>query len=253
MEDGRKNALVTGAAKRLGRAIALGLAECGWSIAVHHKASHKEAAETAAAIREKGVRAFVVVADLAKEEEVARLVGQAENALGPLHALVNNASIFEHDNIATMTRDSWDMHMAVNLRAPILLAQKFSEHLAANDRGVIVNLLDQRVYKPTPEFLSYGMTKAGLHWLTTTLAQGLSPRIRVNAVAPGPTLPSARQSKEQFERQSSSTPLGHGANPEDIAAAVRYLVEAGAVTGQTIAVDGGQHLSWRSADAVGLE
>jgi NAD(P)-dependent dehydrogenase (short-subunit alcohol dehydrogenase family) len=143
--------------------------------------------------------------------------------------------------------------MAINLRAPVLLAQKFSERVPAIGRGAIVNLLDQRVYKPTPEFLSYGVTKAGLHWLTTTLAQGLAPRIRVNAVAPGPTLPSSRQSKEQFERQSASTLLGHGATPEDIAAAVRYLIEADAVTGQTIVVDGGQHLAWRSADAVGLE
>jgi NAD(P)-dependent dehydrogenase (short-subunit alcohol dehydrogenase family) len=253
MESISKNVLVTGAAKRLGRAIALELAECGWSIAVHHKQSHKEAAETAAAIREKGVRAFVLAADLGQEDDVARLIGQAESALGPLGALVNNASIFEHDDIANMTRESWDMHMAVNLRAPILLAQKFSEHLSAKEQGVIVNLLDQRVCKPTPEFLSYGVTKAGLHWLTTTLAQALSPHIRVNAVAPGPTLPSARQSKEQFERQSSSTLLGHGASPEDIAAAVRYLIEAGSVTGQTIVVDGGQHLAWRSADAVGLE
>jgi NAD(P)-dependent dehydrogenase (short-subunit alcohol dehydrogenase family) len=166
---------------------------------------------------------------------------------------VNNASIFQPDTISTMSCESWEAHMAVNLRAPVLLAQAFAGQLGENMHGVIVNLLDQRVLKPTPEFLSYGVTKAGLHWLTTTLAQSLAPRIRVNAVAPGPTLPSPRQSKEHFERQASSTLLERGARPEDIAAAVGYLVEAQAVTGQTIAVDGGQHLAWRSADAVGVE
>ena len=253
MDKGSKNVLVTGAAKRLGRAIALELAAQGWSVAVHHRNSIREAEETAAAIHEKGVRAHIVAADLGDEDEAARLVADAGAKLGPLSALVNNASIFQHDSIDTMTRESWQMHIAVNLRAPVLLAQEFAEQMRNNTHGVIVNLLDQRVFKPTPEFLSYGVSKAGLHWLTTILAQGLAPRIRVNAVAPGPTLPSARQNKEHFERQASSTVLGHGARPEDIAAAVRYLIEAQAVTGQTIVVDGGQHLAWRSADAVGVE
>jgi NAD(P)-dependent dehydrogenase (short-subunit alcohol dehydrogenase family) len=253
MKSRQKNVLVTGAAKRLGRAIALDLAAQGWSVAVHHRGSIKEAEETATTIREKGVSAFVLAADLSDENQTSCLVGDAASALGPLHALINNASVFEHDDIATMTRESWDMHMAVNLRAPILLTQKFAEQVPANDTGAIVNLLDQRMYKPTPEFLSYGASKAGLHWLTATMAQGLAPHIRVNAVAPGPTLPSARQSKEHFEHQTSSTLLGHGAKPQEIAAAVRYLLEAQAVTGQTITVDGGQHLIWRSADAVGVE
>ena len=254
MDDiGPKNVLVTGAAKRLGRAIALALADQGWSVAVHHRSSSREAEETASAIRDKGVRAHAIAADLSDEAETARLVAKAASKLGPLNALVNNASVFEHDTIDTMTRESWQMHFAVNLRAPVLLAQEFAAQLENSLHGVIVNVLDQRVFKPTPEFLSYGVTKAGLHWLTTTLAQGLAPRIRVNAVAPGPTLPSARQSKESFERQASSTVLGHGAHPEDIAAAVLYLIEAQAVTGQTIVVDSGQHLVWRSADVVGIE
>lgn len=253
MKAEEKNVLVTGAAKRLGRAIALELAECGWSIALHHKKSHDEAEETASAIRKKGVRAIVLGADLGKEDEVEPLVAKAVSGLGPLAALVNNASVFEHDDIDTMSRESWDKHMAVNLRAPVVLAQQFAQQLPSGEHGAIVNLLDQRIFKPTPEFISYGVTKAGLHWLTTTLAQGLSPHIRVNAVAPGPTLPSARQSKEQFEQQASSTPLGIGANPEEIAEAVRYLIEARAITGQTITLDGGQHLAWRSADAIGTE
>jgi len=252
-DNGPKNVLVTGAAKRLGRAIALQLADHGWSVAVHHRNSSEDAEETAAAIREKGVRAHIVAADLSNEEATARLVANAAAELGPLNALVNNASMFEHDTADTMTRESWETHIAVNLRAPVLLAQKFAQQLGNRTHGVVINILDQRVLKPTPEFLSYGVTKAGLHWLTTTLAQGLAPHIRVNAVAPGPTLPSARQSKEQFERQFSSTVLGHGAQPQDIAAAVLYLIEAQAVTGQTIAVDGGQHLAWRSADVSGVE
>ena len=252
-DNGPKNVLVTGAAKRLGRAIALQLADHGWSVAVHHRNSSQEAEETAAAIREKCVRAHIVAADLSNEEATARLVANAAAELGPLNALVNNASMFEHDTADTMTRESWETHIAVNLRAPVLLAQKFAQQLGNRTHGVVINILDQRVLKPTPEFLSYGVTKAGLHWLTTTLAQGLAPHIRVNAVAPGPTLPSARQSKEQFERQFSSTVLGHGAQPQDIAAAVLYLIEAQAVTGQTIAVDGGQHLAWRSADVSGVE
>jgi len=253
MEAGEKNVLVTGAAKRLGRAIALELAGRGWSVAVHHNDSHDEAEETAKAIREKGVRAIILAADLSNEDETAPLVAKSASGLGSLSALVNNASVFEHDSIDTMSRESWEKHMAVNLRAPVLLAQKFAEQLSSGEHGAIVNLLDQRVFKPTPEFLSYSVTKAGLHWLTTTLAQGLAPHIRVNAVAPGPTLPSARQSKEHFERQASSTPLGIGASPEEIAKAVHYLIEARAITGQTITVDGGQHLAWRSADAIGTE
>ena len=253
MDNEPKNVLITGAAKRLGRAIALALADQGWSVAVHHKSSVREAEETAAAIREKGVRALIVAADLSDAGEAARLMADSASELGPLSALVNNASIFEHDSIDTVTRESWQMHVDVNLRAPALLSQKFAQQLRDRKHGVIVNILDQRVFKPTPEFFSYGVTKAGLHWLTTTLAQGLAPRIRVNAVAPGPTLPSARQNKEQFERQASSTALGHGASPEDVAAAVLYLIEAQAVTGQTIVVDGGQHLAWRSVDVVGVE
>jgi len=243
--------LITGAARRLGRAIALDLAQAGWQVAVHYRGSAADAEETVAAIRKAGAKAVALAADLSNEDEVAALIPKARAHLGPVTALVNNASLFEHDDITTMSRVSWDSHMAVNLRAPVLLAQTFAAQVEAT--GAIVNLLDQRVFKPTPEFLSYGVTKAGLHWLTVTLAQALAPKIRVNAVAPGPTLPSPRQSAEHFRKQSEATLLGHGASPKDIAAATRYLLEAEAVTGQTIAVDGGQHLAWQTADVVGVE
>jgi NAD(P)-dependent dehydrogenase (short-subunit alcohol dehydrogenase family) len=249
----QKAVLVTGAAVRLGRAIALALAGAGWSVAVHYRASAGEAEEAAKMIRAKGVRAATLKADLAKEGEVQTLVGRAREALGPLTALVNNASVFENDDVRSMTRGSWDKHIETNLRAPLVLAQSFARDLPAESDGAIVNLLDQRLFKPTPQFLSYSASKAGLHWLTTTLAQGLAPRIRVNAVAPGPTLRSARQSEADFRRQTEGTLLRRGPTPEDIAAAVRYLLEARNVTGQTLVVDGGQHLTWQTHDTTRTE
>jgi NAD(P)-dependent dehydrogenase (short-subunit alcohol dehydrogenase family) len=252
MSPAIKTVLVTGGAKRLGRAIALHLGAAGWSVAVHYNVSQGDAEETVAALHAKGVHAAALNADLSMEEDSQRLIARANKAVGPLTALVNNASVFESDTIATLTRESWDKHMETNLRAPIVLAQNFAEQLPDGAEGAIVNLLDQRLLKPTPQFLSYGVSKAGLHWLTVTLAQALAPRIRVNAVAPGPTLRNARQSEAHFKKQQASTILGRGATPEDVAAATHYLIESRAVTGQMIAVDGGQHLAWRTPDITGI-
>jgi len=250
MADSGKTVLVTGAAKRIGRTIALALADSGWSVAVHCNTSAREAAETAAAIRAKGVRASVVAADLTREEEAANLIARAADAMGPITALVNNASVFENDTIETASRASWDRHMEVNLRAPFVLAQAFARALPVDGDGAIVNIVDQRLFKPTPNFMSYSVSRAGLGWLTFTLAQALAPRIRVNAVAPGPTLANARQSAAHFRSQSRATILGRGSTPADVAAATLYLLGAPAVTGQILAVDGGQHLVWRTADAI---
>jgi len=247
-----KTVLVTGAAKRLGRAIALHLGRAGWSVAIHYNKSQAEAEETVSTLHEMGVHAAALNADLSLEDDTQRLVARANQAVGPLTALVNNASVFESDTLATMTRESWDKHIETNLRAPLVLAQNFAEQLPTTAEGAIVNLLDQRLLKPTPQFLSYGVSKAGLHWLTVTLAQSLGPRIRVNAVAPGPTLRNTRQSEAHFKRQQAATILGRGALPEDVAAATQYLLEARAVTGQMIAVDGGQHLAWRTPDVTGV-
>src|SRR5262245_26973643 len=252
MTPAKKSVLVTGAAKRLGRAIALHLAKSGWSVAVHYNSSQAEAEETVAALHEKGVHAAAINADLTMEDDTDRLVERARDAVGPLTALVNNASVFERDSIGTMTRASWDKHIEVNLRAPLVLSRNFAEQLPEGQEGVIVNLLDQRLLKPTPQFLSYGVSRAGLSWLTVTLAQALAPRIRVNGVAPGPTLRNERQTEAYFKRQQEATILGRGATPDDVARAVHFLLEARAVTGQTIAVDGGQHLIWKTAD-VGVE
>jgi NAD(P)-dependent dehydrogenase (short-subunit alcohol dehydrogenase family) len=248
-----KAVLITGAAKRLGRAIALDLAAHGWDIALHYNDSETDAHETAAQIQSAGRKVALLKGDLGIENEVAALIPRGTSELGPILGLVNSASIFQRDEWATVTRESWDRHLAINLRAPFVLAQEFARALPANARGTIVNIIDQRVLKPTPQFLSYSLSKAGLYWLNTTLAQALAPRIRVNAVAPGPTMKNARQSEADFRRQREATILGTGAEPQDICDAVRYLLTASVVTGQMIAVDGGQHLIWQTPDVTAVE
>ncbi|UTH43858.1 SDR family oxidoreductase [Loktanella salsilacus] len=255
-------ALVTGAGARLGRAMALYLADRGHDVAVHYASSADGAEEVAGAIRAKGRRAVTLQADLLNEEATQSLVDRAVQALGPLTVLVNNASIFEYDNIASATRSSWDRHMDSNLRAPFVLTQHFAQQVPdpAIDaqgepvaQGLIVNMLDQRVQKLTPEFATYTLAKMGLWALTRTAAQGLAPRVRVNGIGPGPTLQGARQSEAHFKAQRAATVLERGADPGDICAALGYLLDAKAVTGQMIAVDGGQHLAWQTPDVLGVE
>jgi NAD(P)-dependent dehydrogenase (short-subunit alcohol dehydrogenase family) len=248
MSANAKSALVTGAAKRLGRAIALDLAAHGWDIALHYGTSEADARETADEIRSLGRRVALLKADLSREDESAALVPRAVSELGALTALINSASLFENDDWQSATRASWDVHMNVNLRAPFVLSQALAKALPDEMHGAIVNIIDQRVLKPTPQFISYSLSKAGLYWLNTTLAQALGPRIRVNGIAPGPTIRNARQSDADFARQREATILGTGAEPTDICAAVRYLLDARVVTGEMIAVDGGQHLIWQTAD-----
>lgn len=258
----RGAALVTGGAQRLGRAMALGLARRGFDVAVHYGSSAEAAEATAAEARALGVRAVTLQADLLDEGATQGLVPAAVAALGPLSVLVNNASIFEHDRIDSATRDSWDRHMGSNLRAPFVLTQAFAAQVpeAPDDpcaepvaRALVVNMVDQRVLKPTPEFITYSLAKAGLWSLTVMAAQALAPRIRVNAIAPGPTLRGARQSEAHFAAQRAATILQRGADADDIMAALTYLLDAKSVTGQLICVDGGQHLQWRTADVLGVE
>jgi NAD(P)-dependent dehydrogenase (short-subunit alcohol dehydrogenase family) len=240
-------ALVTGGAQRIGRAIALALAGEGWAVAVHHHRSQTAAAALVAEIESRGGRAIALAGDLAREAEVAALVPQATAALGPLGCLVNNASVFERDEALDATRESWDRHLEVNLRAPFVLMQEFARALPGHDGGAIVNILDERVWNLTPHFISYTLSKAALWTLTRTMALALAPRIRVNAIGPGPTLPSPRQTDEQFQRQCALMPLRRGTTPGEIADALRFILTAPAMTGQMIALDGGQHLGWSQA------
>ena len=244
----RGAALVTGGGKRIGKAICLELARAGFDVVIHYRGSKDAAEAVADEVRALGRRAATGQGDLSLEAEVRGIVPAAVEALGPLTVLVNNASVFEDDRVGALERDIWDAHIETNLRAPIVLSEAFAAQ--APDGGSIVNLLDQRVLKPDPRFFSYALSRNGLWWATRTMAQALAPHIRVNGVGPGPTLPSIHQSPEDFAAEAAAVPLQKAGSPEAVAAAVRWLVEADLVTGQMIAVDGGQHLAWRTPDIV---
>jgi NAD(P)-dependent dehydrogenase (short-subunit alcohol dehydrogenase family) len=256
-------ALVTGAGKRLGRAMALYLAERGLDVALHYASSQAEAEALAKEIRAMGRRACTLQADLLDEAAVTPLVDRAVAGLDqPLTVLINNASIFEYDTIASATRKSWDRHMESNLRAPFVLTQAFAAQAPAPvldlagepvAQALVLNMIDMRVRKLTPEFMTYTIAKMGLWALTQTTAQALAPAIRVNAIGPGPTLQGARQSDAHFAGQRAATILQRGANPQHITAALGYFLDAPAVTGQILCVDGGQHLGWKTPDVLGVE
>jgi NAD(P)-dependent dehydrogenase (short-subunit alcohol dehydrogenase family) len=246
-----KAALVTGGARRIGRAIALALAHAGYAVAVQANRSAKEAEALCAEIVRNGGRAAIVRADLAEQASVAGLIGAAAQAVGPLTLLVNNAAMFEPDAIGSLDAARFDRQLAVNLRAPLFLSEAFAAQ--AGEGAAIVNILDQRVFKLTPQFVSYTLAKSALHAATRMLAQALAPKVRVNAVAPGPTMASARQEAGDFARQAAAVPLGHGPTAEEVAAAVVYLASARSVTGATLIVDGGQHLAWQTPDAITRE
>ena len=258
-----KRALVTGAGIRLGRAMALSLAGRGYDVAVHFASSEKDANEVVAQIQAMGQQAVALQADLLNEREVQPLVGRAVDGLGgAINCLVNNASIFEYDTLETASRESWDRHIGSNLRAPFVLTQCFAaqapkatldENGEPLSSALVVNMLDQRVRKLTPEFMTYTIAKMGLWAFTQTAAQALAPDIRVNAIGPGPTLRGARQSEDHFSNQRANVPLGRGAHPEDVTAALGYFLDAPAVTGQLLCVDGGQNLAWKTSDVLGVE
>ena len=239
----RGAALVTGGARRIGRALVIAAADAGYDVAIHVRAVDDEAEAAAAEVRARGRKAAILVCDLRKEATTVALVGEAETELGAVTLLVNSASVFEEDAFADMNRASWDAHMETNLRAPLVLAQVFARRLPAGREGLIVNILDQRVLKPSPEFFSYSLSKAALWDATKMLAQALSPRIRVNGIGPGPTLPSIHQDQAAFDAEVAATLLRRSVSPAEIAQALRYLIDAPSVTGQMIAVDAGQHLA----------
>ena len=258
-----RRALVTGAGARIGREIALWLGRQGFDVVLHYNSSRAPAEAAAREIGDGGGRAAVLGADLLDEAETARLVPDAAAALGgPLTLLVNNASIFEHDTIETATEAGWERHFGSNLRAPFVLSQHFAAQAPgpATDangeplaQALIVNIIDQRVLKPTPEFITYTLAKMGLWNFTRVAAQALAPKVRVNGIGPGPTLQGVRQTEAHFAAQRAATILQRGAGPEDVTAALGYFLSAPAVTGQLLCVDGGQHLGWRTPDVLGVE
>lgn len=256
-------ALVTGGGARLGRAMALHLGNLGFDVAVHYASSSDDADQTVTELRNMGRTAEALQADLLDLDAAEALVPRAAEALGqPLTVLINNASIFEYDTLQTATRESWNRHMVSNLQAPFLLTQAFAAQ--APDVGTdhhgepvasacVVNMIDQRVRKLTPEFMTYTIAKMGLWAFTQTAAQSLAPRIRVNGISPGPTLVGGRQSDEHFAKQRAATVLERGSNPEDMTAALEFILRSPALTGQLLCMDGGQHLGWQTPDVLGVE
>lgn len=252
MSEPFKTALITGAAERIGRAIATDLVEHGWRVIVHYNKSADRAEALAQDLNSGAGRsapvAFTIGGDLAVESETTTLVERAADKAGGIGCLINNASAFETDDIHSMSRASWDLHVEVNLRAPTVLIQKFVDQLPEAQPGNIINIIDQRVWRLTPKFLSYTVSKSALWTLTQTLAQALAPDVRVNAIGPGPTLQSKRQSAEAFQKQASLVPLQRATELSEICDAVRFILSAKAMTGQMIALDGGQHLAWQTPD-----
>lgn len=254
MERAHKGtALITGAARRIGRAIAIDLAAHGWAVAIHANRSVEAAEAVAAEIKTGGGRAIVVQADLRETGRLEPLIGEAMAALGPVSLLINNASMFEKDEMGALDAQLFDDNHAVHVRAPCFLAQAMARHLPDGMSGNVVNIIDQRVLKPTPQFFSYTLTKSTLWAATRTMAQALAPRIRVNAIGPGPALASARQREEDFRAQCEALPLEHGPALDEFGRAIRFLVETPSVTGQMIAIDGGQHLAWQTPDVTGID
>ncbi|MBZ9694595.1 MULTISPECIES: SDR family oxidoreductase [unclassified Mesorhizobium] len=245
-------ALVTGGAKRIGKAIVEDLASHGFAVAIHSNRSHDAADALAAGINRSGGRAAVVAADLTDMDAVGDLVGQAEAALGPISLLVNNASLFVDDSVEDFDWRAWDRHFAIHLKTPALLAQNFARSLPEGQDGLIVNIIDQRVWRPTPRYFSYALSKSALWTQTQMLAQALGPRIRVNAIGPGPTLKNVRQDDSDFDAQVAGLILRRGPELPEFGATIRYLWQARSVTGQMIALDGGQHLAWQTPDVTGM-
>lgn len=247
-----KTALVTGGARRIGAALVRDLAAHGFAVAIHCNRSLDEAVRLASGITAEGGRATVLECDLTDLAAAAGLVPRAAEALGPVGLLVNCASVFERDEVRDIDWEIWDAHFALHVKAPVLLAASLANNLPEDMSGLVVNIVDQRVWRPNPDFFSYTLSKSALWDATRTMAQALAPRVRVNAVGPGPTLPNIRQEQADFDRQVEGLILKRGPALGEFGATVRYLFEAMSVTGQMIAIDGGQHLAWQTPDVTGM-
>lgn len=243
-----KTALVTGGSQRVGRSICKGLANAGYAVAVHYNSSPKEADELVTQLREDGHTATAVSADLSNSTEVRALLPKARELLGPIGLLVNNASLFQEDSLATLDDELWDKHFNVHVKAPALLTAALAGNIEPAHEGLVINIIDERVWKLTPNFTSYTLSKAALWTATQTMAQALAPKVRVNAIGPGPTLPSWRQTQEEFNRQLDTLLLKRAPLLEEFAETILYFAKMRSITGQMIALDGGQHLGWDTAD-----
>ena len=237
-------AIVTGGSKRIGKSIVKKLSFLGWKVIIHYNSNKNDALSLQKEIQKKGGAASIIKANLNSSKATEELISKSEKKFGKLTLLVNNASIFENDSVHSLTIDTWDIHNNVNTKAPLLLSQSFAKLLPKKEPGVIINIIDQRVFSPRPDFISYSSSKNSLFWLTKVLAQALSPKIRVCAIGPGPTLKGARQTDNDFKNQSQSVPLGNGSSPEDISQAIEFILNSSSFTGQMIALDGGEHLEW---------
>lgn len=252
MAQGPKTALVTGGARRIGRAIVEDLAANGFAVAIHAHRSTADAEALAGAITVGGGRAAVVEADLNDTDAVGGLVGKAAALLGPVGLLVNNASVFEPDTVEDFGWENWDRHFALHLKAPVMLVRQLAAGLGNGQEGLVVNIIDERVLRLNPRYFSYTLSKAALWTATQTMAQAFGPRVRVNAIGPGPALANVRQQPEDFQAQLDGLILGRGPELGEFGATVRYLWQARSVTGQMIAIDGGQHLAWETPDVTGM-
>ncbi|KQZ96491.1 short-chain dehydrogenase [Mesorhizobium sp. Root157] len=245
-------ALITGGARRIGRAIVEDLAAHGFAVAIHSNSSADDASALADSIRKAGGQAAVIAADLTDMTAVSNIIASAEQALGPISLLVNNASLFEDDSVLDFDWPEWDRHFGIHLKAPVLLAQKFAQALPEAVDGLIVNVIDQRVWRLSPRYFSYTLSKSALWTATQTMAQALAPRVRVNAIGPGPTLRNTRQDESDFRQQVDALLLKQSPDLSEFGATIRYLWQARSVTGQMIALDGGQHLAWQTPDVAGI-
>ena len=247
-KNDRGVALVTGSAKRIGKAIAADLAENGFTVAIHANTSLDEAESFAAELRQKGFEAAAFKADLRDIGETTKLLRDVTATLGPASILVNNASIFREDTVTGFDPDTWNAHFDVHVRAPSILTAEFDYQLPQGMPGLVVNIIDQRVWALTPRFYSYTLSKSALWTATQTMAQALAPRIRVNAIGPGPSMQSARQTPEDFQAQVDALLMKTGPRPEDFGRTIRFLFDTPSITGQMVALDGGQHLAWQTPD-----
>ncbi len=252
MAKAEKTVLVTGGAKRIGKAIVEDLSAHGFAVVIHCNRSRPEADALARHIVGNGGRATVVQADLTDMKAAANVIAEAVTAVGPLGMIVNSASLFTDDSAEDFDWAEWDRHFAIHLKAPTLLARDFAAQVPADAEGLIINIIDQRVWRLTPRYFSYTLSKSALWTATQTLALALAPRIRVNAIGPGPSLANIRQQPEDFQAQIDGLILGHGPALAEFGATIRYLWETRSVTGQMIAIDGGQHLAWQTPDVTGM-